>query len=224
MKENERIALLHELEQQSRQSELRARWVGWGTVAAAAVVLLVLLVIGGIRLERLQRNIAVEKRSLQALAEEREKREQELRETEARLEDLREVVGRIDRTQVEAAYEQKSRSSSSAKQAPRVYVHIAQDADRAYAQRVVKDLEQQGFVVPGIEYVQSAQRLQNSQVRYFKQADRSEADRLQGIVQSEGLSDAKATYLQRYENDPGVRSNQYELWIKPQESTPKPRR
>lgn len=221
MKENEHIALLHELEQQSRQSERRARWVGWGTVGAAAVVLLILLLSGGLRLADLQRQVAVEKRSLQALADERAKRQQELRETEQRLEELREVVGKIDRAQVEAAYEQKSRSTPSAQQAPRVYVHIAQQADRAYAQQVVRDLEEQGFVVPGIEYVESARRLPDSQVRYFKQADRAEAERLERVVQDSGLSDAKATYLQRYEDDPGVRGNQYELWIKPQQPTRK---
>lgn len=225
MKETERIALLHELEQKSRRSERRARWVGWGTVGAAAVVLLILLVTGGVRLEELQRRIAVEKASLQALAEEREQRQLELRATEKRLEDLREVVGKIDRTQVEAAYEQKARSSaSSAQQAPRVYVHIAQQADRAYAQEVVHELEKQGFVVPGIEYVESAQRLPDSQVRYFKQSDRAQADRLERVLQDRGMGDAKTTYLRRYEDDASVRGNQYELWIKPQQSAQAPRR
>ena len=220
----ERIALLDQLDRDSRSSERRARWIGWGTVGAAAAVLLILLVSGGLRLQTLREQVAVEKRSLQALADERSLRLEELRETEARLEELREVVGEIDRDKVEAAYEKKAQTDPGAKQSPRVYVHIARNADRAAAQVLVKDLEKQGFVVPGIEYVESAQRLGNTQVRYFKQADSGEAGRLRDVIESSGMDQAEPTYLQRYENDPSVRANQYEVWIKPQtERTNRPR-
>ncbi len=224
MDEHERIALLDELEQQSERKERLARWLGWGALAAAAVVLAILLISGGLRLQSLQQKVDVEQTSLQALAEEREQKLAELRETEQRLESLRELVGTIDKQTVEMAYEQKAQRSSSPSvaMAPRVYVHIARPEDRDVARGLVRLLEGEGFVVPGIEFVEAAASLSNTQIRYSKQVDAAAAERLTRLLVQGGLRDATTVYLRRYENDPKVRDNQFEVWMSPQPDAKRP--
>jgi hypothetical protein len=222
MDEHDRIAMLDELEQKSERKERHARWLGWGSLAAAAVVLAILLISGGLRLQHLQEKVEVEQTSLQALAEEREQKLAELRETEQRLESLREMVGTIDKQTVEMAYEQKAQRSASPAMAPRVYVHIARQEDRDVARGLVRLLENEGFVVLGIEFVETSARLSNTQVRYSKEADRAAAERLTRLLVQGGLRDATTVYLRRYENDPKVRDNQFEVWMSPQPDAKRP--
>lgn len=103
-------------------------------------------------------------------------------------------------------YEQRMR--------PRVYLQVVAERDRAHAQRVGRQLEARGFQVLGVEYVERAARLRNTELRYYKRADAADARRLLAALREVGEDSTALLYL-GLESNTRVRPRHYEVWFAP---------
>lgn len=96
---------------------------------------------------------------------------------------------------------------------PRVYIQIANEQQRAAAQTLVAKLNLNKFVTPGIENVSGkASSPDQTQVRYYKDEDKPEAQKLIGILKTlnSGLP-IKDTPIKI--NSTGTRPRHYEIWF-----------
>ena len=141
-----------------------------------------------------------------------------LAEVEGRLTIMRDstacLLGLMEslRTKIDAdVAEQASREATQAFQAKgRVYLHIWSEEQRDKAGDVAAYLEEDGFVVPGIELVRTV--LPKSQLRFFRQREEEEATRIQELCQTNGYP-MELNYLSRYENSTKIRPRHYEIWF-----------
>lgn len=92
---------------------------------------------------------------------------------------------------------------------PRVYIQISDDEQRAPARRVVAALQQQGFLVPGIQKV-NRPGPGRSIVRYYRQAEENEAARIVEVLRKVGVS-ATAEYKSGHEDSQGMRPRHFDL-------------
>lgn len=92
---------------------------------------------------------------------------------------------------------------------PRVYIQINDDEQREPARRVVAALQQQGFLVPGI---QNVNRLGpgRSIVRYYRQAEENEAAQIVELLKKVGVN-ATAEYKPGHEDSQKMRPRHYDL-------------
>jgi len=96
---------------------------------------------------------------------------------------------------------------------PRVYVHVASDADAERAQTIVKALDDSGFIVPSVERVRGVPS--RPQLRVFARTDQETAERALAIVRRF----LPAVEIRRFEPTdlPGVRRvsrpGHLELWF-----------
>lgn len=93
---------------------------------------------------------------------------------------------------------------------PRVYFHISDTAQRAGAEQAATRLRTYGVLVPGIELKPGP--VQASELRYFKQDERVEADELAKQVAAAGVP-ARAMYVRGHEESTRIRPRHFELWI-----------
>lgn len=96
--------------------------------------------------------------------------------------------------------------------APRVYFHIAVESQRAPARKWSSELvrAQPDLVVPGIERKRGPSR---TELRFFKSADRDEAEGIQSTLRQLGLEAELVDLSRRYGNATDVRPRHFELWI-----------
>jgi len=92
----------------------------------------------------------------------------------------------------------------------RVYIHIAKEEQRGNAGTVAELLRASAVVVPGIELQVNSP--QDSELRYFRQVDKAEAEGLASTVQTV-WPNVSARYIPGYETSTGIRPRHYELWI-----------
>jgi hypothetical protein len=101
---------------------------------------------------------------------------------------------------------------------PRVYIHVAGDDERDAAQKIVELLQDKELVVPGIQRVGQISP-STSQLRYFRNSEQTEAERIAGILTNAGYKVATA-YISGYENSTDIRPMHFELWFATGEPKP----
>ena len=137
---------------------------------------------------------AQKKRTSEELSEVRA----ELAEEQAKLAAWREVtaqslqqVGRknpaLVRNAVESAVEATPRGGAIL---PRIYVHIADEAQRSHTKQLTATLQEEGYLVPGIQRVKRSPRA--SQVRYFHHDEAGPAEQLADMLRAQGVRDISA--------------------------------
>ncbi len=104
-------------------------------------------------------------------------------------------------------------SQPSAAILPRVYMQIVNERDRDYAKQIAAPLTVAGFLFLGIEYVPNAAWYKTSEVRYFREADKTEAQTILGVLQDAGDKSAHLQYISGYENSTKIRPNHFEIWL-----------
>jgi len=98
--------------------------------------------------------------------------------------------------------------------APRFYIHIGDDSQRAQAQSLAALLKQKGYSVPGIEKV-GDKGVRNNQLRYFLDAEPGTPtpQDLIALLNTYKYGPWMLNHVRGYENSPKVRPGQYELWF-----------
>lgn len=97
----------------------------------------------------------------------------------------------------------------------RLYLHIANESDRAPARALIPALEKKRFIVPGIQLVsQRAPRPPNpSEVRYFKEEEEQPALNAARSLEELGVRRIKPKLTPGYENSTNIRPCHYEVWF-----------
>ena len=93
---------------------------------------------------------------------------------------------------------------------PRVYIHIADEAQRGLARDAAAALRDGGQLVPGIENV-GEQSPDATELRYFTLDEADLAARIAGELQSAGVP-AEAQFIPGFE-DAEIREHHFELWF-----------
>jgi hypothetical protein len=78
----------------------------------------------------------------------------------------------------------------------------------------VRELSANGFVVPGIERLNTGPTT-NTEVRYFRRSEEREATDIASILLKGGLQKVLATYVPGYGNSTKIRSRHFEIWFAP---------
>lgn len=105
------------------------------------------------------------------------------------------------------------RSADSAHHSVRhVYLRVIAERDRGYADSVGDYLKARGFEVHGLEYVERAPSLRNTEVRYYKRADAQGAAHLLAVLEEVGEHSTALLYL-GLENA-RVQDGTYEVWLR----------
>ena len=93
---------------------------------------------------------------------------------------------------------------------PRIYLHISREDQRSHAAAVSKQLQANGFIVPGIEKVRPIPR---SDLRYFESTSITQDDikKITDILQN--ISKVSVISF-HFKNHPGkIRPRHYEIWF-----------
>lgn len=216
---HEDLELLKVLEAGDTAARRRAIWISWASVSLAAVILAALVFLGYRHLGEVQEKVA-EAKTRVATLETREKalreREQHLLANIANLEliaqNYKAIAPESPATIREERVAAVSVTTPVGSVQPRVFLQIVNPNDRDYAQGMKKRLEEAGFEVPGIETVERAAGLKNTEVRYYKKADQADAVRLLDTLREAGVKSPAIFYL-GLENSKKVRSKTYEVWF-----------
>lgn len=94
---------------------------------------------------------------------------------------------------------------------PVVYIQIAREDQRAKARTLVEKITGLGYKAPGIELVESAGKMKDNEIRYFRATDEAAAVVLQNMLKSEDI-DAKLAPVFRLSGQ--TREGTIELWMK----------
>ena len=97
----------------------------------------------------------------------------------------------------------------------RVYLHIRNEQDRAGAEKISELLEQNGFVVPGIQRVDKLAP-NESQVRYFQSGDQEKAQKLAAILKPLNIT-VSLKHIGGYTRPDGTAPANLEIWFAPGE-------
>jgi hypothetical protein len=216
---HEDLELLKVLEAGDAAARRRAIWISWSSVSLAAIILAALVFLGYRRLGEVQEKVAAAKRDVVILkGQEKTLRDEvtQLQATKANLELIAQNYRAIAPESPVAIREERVAASiapPTRSVQPRVYLQIVNPNDRNYAQEMTKRLKQAGFEVPGIENIEKAAGLKNTEVRYFKKADQADAFRLLDILREAGVKSPAILYLAREEDNRKVRPKTYEVWF-----------
>jgi len=99
-----------------------------------------------------------------------------------------------------------------------VYVHVRSEAQRAWAERLVRPLARKGIRVTGIRMVKTGPG--ESDLRYFRAQEAGEAARVARALREAGVPAPRVKRVAGFESQSKPR--QFELWLAP--GTPKPPR
>lgn len=95
----------------------------------------------------------------------------------------------------------------------RVYIQIGDEKQSDAAKAIQSKLRENDFNVPGIERVGNVPRA--TEVRYFRNDEKDEANRIVALLLSSNVPDAQAKYISGFENSKTLRPRQYEIWFSP---------
>jgi hypothetical protein len=109
-----------------------------------------------------------------------------------------------------AAPDATRRAFAQAEATPRVYIQVATPANEAVANRLRPRLVHAGYLVPRVERVAAVPR--QAQVRYFRPADRDDAERLLGIVKG-ALPEASLVLFGEGRKAGTMRPRHLEIWF-----------
>ncbi|MDQ1636830.1 MAG: hypothetical protein QOF62_169 [Pyrinomonadaceae bacterium] len=94
----------------------------------------------------------------------------------------------------------------------RVYIHIRDEKQRDAARQIEGKLEEKDLNVPGIERLDTGPN--TTELRFFRRDDEGEVNEIVNLLNSLNV-DAKAKYVEGYENSKAMRPKHYELWFSP---------
>lgn len=92
-----------------------------------------------------------------------------------------------------------------------VYIQIASESQRVKANEITTQLQQKGFVMPGIENMagKGADMPKNTNVRYFNDEDKQTAEAIVAILKEAGITTAYAYPVSKYK----VKAGGLEVWF-----------
>ena len=217
MTPKQKIARLEELERKERHGQRKAARIAWSSVVLAAVTLALLILASYVQLSSIRGNIAELKREQAQLAAENKKLTAENEEKKKLLWEIEVPSGgdRLEAPGPPLAAAAPRPSPALASIPPRIYMHITEQSDRDFADRVGRALSAQDFLVIGTEYLPLGGKLRRTEVRYYKRADSAKADQIAAVLRANGATGAETAYLKRYENSTAVRPNVFEVWFPP---------
>jgi hypothetical protein len=94
---------------------------------------------------------------------------------------------------------------------PVLYIHVRNEAQRAWAQRLIRPLRDRGIRVAAIRFVRVGPS--EADLRYFHLADRNDAAKVGRSLRELGI---EVLRLKQIANpDTQVASRQYEVWLPP---------
>jgi tetratricopeptide (TPR) repeat protein len=98
---------------------------------------------------------------------------------------------------------------------PLIYIHVTNEEQRGRARKVQKQLQDQGYLVPGIEIKSNAEET-TSELRYFhdNETEREDTQKILQILNGLGAT-VKPIYARPYKGSKSIRSRQYEIWFGP---------
>jgi hypothetical protein len=103
---------------------------------------------------------------------------------------------------------------------PRIYIHVSGNEEKNAAESVEKLLEDQGWIVPGIQRV-GGRSPNSSQLRYFRRSEKPKAEEIHESLVNAGY-DVSLNYISGYETSTAIRAMHFEIWFalgKPMPST-----
>jgi hypothetical protein len=216
------LSLLEKLDRQGARLRRRAAWVAWGSVIAAGLVMALLISVAYQQLRDVRAQVDEETKKLGDLKLQKAALEKELVAARRQRDNYQNIVQTLPKDAAIAAAQQATSKSSPAALLPRVYLHIVDDADREYAKRQEKLLEENGFLVLGVEYVKNV-TLKNTQVRFYTKNQQPVAERILDILKKHGEANAVTNNL-GLENVAKTRPNQFEVWFMSQAARGAPER
>jgi hypothetical protein len=104
-------------------------------------------------------------------------------------------------------------SETIAKIPARVYFHIRNESQRERAEQIAAKLQEQGFIVPGIERLDTGPT--TTELRFFTGSEPADTQVLVNAFTQLGLNVKPVDLSNRYKNSTSVRPRHYELWISP---------
>jgi hypothetical protein len=156
-------------------------------------------------LKSAQEALAAQKRAEEALAEARRAVE-EARYTNRKLDEA---------YKANPALAKSITATEAAK--PLVYLQILRNQERATAERLQKQLRENGYDAPGIESVSiSPQRFE---LRYFRDAEQDDAKNLASLVRKWNYGDIQVQRIKGYETR--SRLKQFEIWFPSNDAIPR---
>lgn len=90
---------------------------------------------------------------------------------------------------------------------PGIYLHFANDGQRALAYQIKSKLEAKGYYVPTVRSANAGFR--RTKVKYFPNSKESGADNLVSLLHSWGVVDAEKVSMDGYLTEP----QHYEIWF-----------
>jgi uncharacterized membrane-anchored protein YhcB (DUF1043 family) len=172
-------------------------------------------------LAQTQQQIADANVELDKTRQEIEEKKKEIAERDKQVEVYGEVVRDITKDLPATDVDKRilKPNSTTAQLPPRIYVQIRDESQRGKTKEIVKKLEERGFLVPGIERV--ARGAGSTEVKFFKQAEKDEAEKITAVLHELGIRDARAVYVRGFENSTAIRPRHYEIWFAPEaQATP----
>lgn len=216
---DQRIELIERIESHEAARRRRALWMTWASVAVAAIVLA--LIVFAARRELVESHVALAKAEdrrkqveadIKSLDAKKAETEKQLDATQAKLSASLGALGRVSEGPRQTAVDQQiAADPNTALLLPRVYLHIVDSADRAWAVEMGRKLESAGMIALGVEYVPKAAGLKTTDVRYYKKSEESGAVQIVEILKAAGVN-ARLNYL-NMENNTKVRPNHFEVWF-----------
>ncbi len=192
----------------ARAQAARARMMRWATAIAVMLTVLALsaaaFAVMKTREATAARDAAIEAERLATQAREEAAQEAKTaQEALAKYEQVRLVLQREEPSNTVLAL------PGGAAGRPFVYIHVHNPEQERHAQRLRRLLPQRGYAAPGIETVTAGPR--TTQLRYFRESEREEAERLTRILQeSLETADIRTEFVGGYEAR--SRAGQFELW------------
>lgn len=206
MTPEERLQVLEQLEARRRRTARRVAWSAWGGVLIAAAVFAVVIAAG--------------RRELAVVAHKTAEKQEELRRTEERLDQVNKqlkttaaLFGQVSESaRRRAVTDQLAATPASAATLPRIYMHVVDPEDRLRARRLEHALAAAGYVVLGIEYVRNV-RLSTSDVRFYREAESTEAQRIAKVLTEQGVPGVRVNWLRQFADRDNIKQNHFEVWL-----------
>ena len=118
-------------------------------------------------------------------------------------------ISKVTKNLAEAAKTKGITFLSNAKFRTRIFLHIRDEAERGRAKEISAILEENNYLVPGIEKVNAGPR--TCEVRYFIKENAGTAGRIKTILESHGVKNISVLLITGFENSPSA--NSFEVWF-----------
>jgi Novel STAND NTPase 1 len=194
-----------------RRKAKQARRITWTATFAAILVALAFFYLyqraaTAEKAARTEKDAAL-KSAQEALAAQR-KAEEALAEARRAVEEAKYSSRKLDEAYKANPALAKSMTASGAAN-PLVYLQIPRNQERTTAERLQKQLKENGYDAPGIESVSIAPK--RFELRYFRDAEQVDAEKLAGLIKKWNYGDIQVHHIKGYETH--SRLKQFEIWF-----------